>query len=114
MSSILSYDASVTATVELLAKGCVILNSVEIENPNTTPVYLQLFDAVQVSDVTIGSTAPTTTREIPEGDGTTNGVRIIDFADAPRFESGLCYAITTTRSGSTAAASVCQVNFARS
>lgn len=114
MSSITTYDASVTATTELLAKGCVLINSVEVENPNTSVVYLQLFDAALTTDVTLGSTAPTTTRLIPAGDGTNNGVRILDFTDPLRFEVGVVYAITTTRSGSTAPSSVCQINFSRS
>lgn len=115
MNSIQTYDASVTGVTELLAKGCVELNSVEVENPNLTVVYLQLFDAVATGDVTLGTTAPTSTRLIPAGlGGGDNGVRIIESARPPRFELGLVYAITTTRSGSTSPASVCQVQFDRS
>lgn len=112
MSTLQSYDASVTATATLLAKGSVGLCAVEVENPNTVPVYLQLFSAVAAADVTLGSTTPNSTRLIPAGLGSgDNGVRIIEFADPPRFDPGLVYAITTTRSGSTAAGAVCQVNF---
>ncbi len=115
MNTIVTYDSSVTATAELLAPGYVELHSVEVNNPNVVQVYLQLFDAQAAADVTLNSTVPTTTRLIPAGDGTNNGVRILDFSDGPiRFNLGLVYAITTTAAGSTAAGSVCTINFARS
>lgn len=115
MDTIPTYDNSVTATVEKLVAGSQKLHTVEVENPNTTIVYLQLFDAAATTDVTLGSDTPTTTRLIPAGDGTNHAVRIIDFADGPvRFNDGICYAITTTATGSTAASSACRVNFTHS
>lgn len=105
-----TYDASVTATVELLRTGNVVLMAVEVENPNTDPVYLQLFDAAAVTDVTIGTTTPTDTRMIPAGAG--GGVNTSRLIEIPRrFGLGLCYAITTTRSGSTAPSTACPCNF---
>jgi hypothetical protein len=114
MNAITTYDASVTGVVELLAVGYCNLESVEIENPNTTVVYLQLFDSATTAAVTLGTTVPNTTRLIPAGDGVASGVRIIEFNAPLRFGSGIVYAITTTRSDNTSPASVCQINFARS
>jgi hypothetical protein len=115
MDTIPTYDASVTGTVEKLVQGSQKLHTVEVENPNTTVVYLQLFDAAATTDVTLGTTAPTTTRLIPAGDGTNNGARILDFSEGPvRFNNGICYAITTTRSGSTSPSTACPVNFTHS
>jgi hypothetical protein len=104
------YDASVTATAELLRTGSIVVQSVEIENPNTVQVYLQLFDAAAATDVTLGSTTPVDTRMIPEGSGGGfNTSRLIDIPK--RFTLGCVYAITTTRSGSTAPSTACPCNF---
>lgn len=104
------YDASVTATVELLRTGSIVVESIEVLNPNTTQVYLQLFDAAAASDVTLGATTPTVTRMIPEGSGGGyNTARLIEIPT--RFTLGCVYAITTTASGSTAPSSACSCNF---
>ncbi len=105
------YDAAGTGTATLLRTGYTSLHTVEVENPNTVPVYLQLFDAVGVSSVTLGTTVPTSTRYIPAGDGTENGVRILDFVAPVRASFGYVYAITTTRNGLTAPGSACPLNF---
>ncbi len=109
------YDAAGTATATLLRGGYTTLNFVEVENRNTVPVYLQLFNAATAGAVTLGTTTPDQTRMIPAGAGGSpevNTSRLIDTQDAPMiFGSGLVYAITTTRSGSTAAANTCPINF---
>ena len=106
------YDASVTGVTELLQTGYTILESAEVENINTTPVYLQLFDAAATTDVTLGTTTPTDTRMIPAGAGTPNNTaRLFGNDIRRRFGAGIVYAITTTRSGSTSPATACPVNF---
>ena len=42
------------------------------QNPNTYPVFVKFFNALS-ANVTMGTTAPTWERQIPAGDGTTQG-----------------------------------------
>lgn len=110
MSSIPYYLATATATATLVRTGYLHLHSIEVENPNTSQVYIQLFDAAAATDVTLGTTTPTQTYAIPAGDGTENGVRTKHFESPLRFGSGLVFAVTTTRNGSTAPGTACPVN----
>lgn len=106
------YDASGTATATLLRTGNVALDNVEAENINTAICYLQLFDAAAASDVTLGSTTPTTTRMIPMGGGAAAPVsRLLDPHKSIGFCKGLVYAVTTTRSGAVAPTSAVPLNF---
>ncbi len=88
----------------------IVVVATEIENPNTVPVYLQLFDAATAGAVMLGSTVPVDTRMIPQGaGGGINAGRLIDIAR--RFGLGCVYAVTTTATGSTAAGTNCVINF---
>jgi hypothetical protein len=100
------FVASVTNTVLLLAKGYTRLASVNVLNANAAIVYLQLFDAAAAADVTIGTTVPDKTIKIEA-----SVAPIISFNIPPRFNKGLCYAITTTDTGAIAVGSACDVNF---
>ncbi len=108
-----AYDPAGTATVVLLRTGYTILNALEAENQNITPIYVQLFDSATAGGVTLGTTTPIQTYYVPTGaGGGQNTARLIDFTSAPlTFGFGLCYAVTTTRSGLTAPASVTPLNF---
>ena len=104
------FDSSVTATAELLKTGHTALLSVEVENPNTSPVYLQLFDVAATTSVTLGSTTPTVSRMVPAGaGGGVNSARLIEIPTG--FTNGCVYAITTTATGAVAPTSVCLLNF---
>ena len=101
-ASIPLFDATADETVTLVKAGYTLLHGFEIENANTTKMYIQFFDAAAATDVTLGTTVPNATYYIPPGDGTENGVRGKDYANSPsRYGKGLCYAITTTNTGLT-------------
>ncbi len=103
-------DTAATATATLLRAGMIVVMAVEVENPNTVPVYLQLFDAATAGAVTLGVTVPDDTRMIPQGAG--NGIntsRLMEFGR--RFGLGCVYAVTTTATGATAAGTNCVINF---
>lgn len=111
-ASIPLLDLTADETLTLIKTGYTLLHRVELENPNTTGMYLQLFDAAAVSDVTLGVTTPTAVIPIPAGDGTENGIRAIGYESAPpRFYKGLVYAVTTTATGSTGPTTELPANF---
>lgn len=71
-------------------------------NPNATDLWVQLFDAAETTDVTLGTTVPDWFTFIPAGDGTNDGAVIDDFYNAPvQFQKGIVYAVTTTVGGAT-------------
>lgn len=110
-SSIPYYQPTGNETLRLVKSGFTLLHDLEVENPNTSQMYIQLFDAAATSAVTLGTTTPAQTYVIPAGDGTENGVRTKEFGDAAlRFGLGLVWAITTTRSGSTGPGTACPTN----
>jgi len=100
-----------SSTAVLVKANLTWLHSMEVENPNTTQVYIQLFDAKAVSDVTVGTTTPDQTYVVPAGDGTDNGAKIKDYSDPLRFHKGLVFAVTTTATGNGDPSSECPVNF---
>ena len=102
------FDSSVVATVELAVGHAVALHALEVQNPNGSDGWLQLFDAAAAADVTIGTTAPKQSYLIPN-----NGANDKAFGDNPiGFELGLCYAVTTTATGLTALGTGCVLNLA--
>jgi hypothetical protein len=111
--SVPALDQAVTATATLLRTGYVSLNAMEIDNPNASVVFVQLFDAATAGAVTLGTTTPVQAYQVPVG-GAGNALvsRLIDYSNGPlRFSAGMVYAVTTTRTGSTAPASNCIINF---
>jgi hypothetical protein len=76
-----------------------------IGNSNTSAVYVQLFDALTGS-VTLGTTSPKLSLMIPAG-GAANVFSDTGIA----FATGISFACTTTRSGSTGPTSTIDVNF---
>lgn len=95
------FDESVTGTAELLKAGGTYLTKINVENTDTTKAYLQLFDAAALTDVTLGTTAPTYVIPIPA-----SGLVIDDHANGLRFSLGVVYAVTTTPTGNTAPGAV--------
>lgn len=75
------------------------LMRIECWNPNTTPVFLQLFDSA--TSITLGTTIPTKSIECPAGNGTQDGIYDHEY-NGIKFTAGLRVVATTTRTGSTA------------
>lgn len=67
-----------------------------VSNTNSTPVYIQFFDAL-VANVTPGTTAPTFFLAVPA-----NGVLDGEFPIPPAFSTALVICATTTPAGGTA------------
>jgi len=99
------FDSSVVATVERAQAGATSLCGIQLQNANAAVAYLQLFNAAATADVTIGTTAPT---KVIKCEASVE--KAIDFPHPPLFASGLCYAITTTPTGSTALGAACTLN----
>lgn len=72
-----------------------------VDSSNTTPVYVQVFDATAAA-VTVGTTPPTWTLQIPEaaasGAATEN---LLPSATCVSYGTALTVAATTTRTGNT-------------
>ena len=82
----------------LVQAGPTLLYSAHFANTVAGISYLQLFDAVQLSDVTLGTTTPTVVIPV-----LTSGVLSMDLAKPLYFNKGLCAFSTTTATGSSAA-----------
>lgn len=75
---------------------------------NTSLVYVQLFNAASGS-VTIGTTAPLLSYDVPAGTSGGGNNPQIPIQGAP-FSTALSWACTTARSNSTGASSPCDIN----
>lgn len=94
------WAPTVAGTVLLASKGLTKLTSAQVQNGTAAILYLQLFNAVAAADVTIGTTAPDKVLKVEA-----SVAPFFTFANPPEFKLGLCYATTTTATGSTGAAS---------
>lgn len=105
-----AFEASHAGGVsEVTAKASAgLLKWIHVSNPNTTDVFLQIFNA---SNPTPGSTTPTLSFCIPGGTGASNrGCYNQEFgAVGVTMSTAITYTITTTASGSTAPGSACTV-----
>lgn len=71
----------------------------EVQNPNDTDAYIQLFD--ESGTVTVGTTTPTLSLLVPAGNGTDDGAMDKLWSlGAPKFLNSIKYACTTTATGS--------------
>jgi hypothetical protein len=94
-------DAAVTATKVLVKSGAVDIRGITVYNPGMATAFLQLFDAAQTADVTLGSTAFDEMFMIPAGS------QIVIEPENKIYNSfalGLVYAATDTATGSNAPA----------
>ena len=79
-----------------------VVGDLTVSNPNTSEVWIQIFDKAN-SGVTVGTTTPDLSYPCPPGDGTNSMTStIIDNSSLTPFVTGFTFAITTTRTGSTA------------
>ena len=104
------YEAShAGGSSEVTAKGSGgLLKWINVTNPNTTDVWLQIHDA---TNPTIGSATPLVAFVIPGGTGASNrAIYNQEFgAVGITFATAITYTITTTASGSTAPSSAVSV-----
>lgn len=66
-------------------------------NPNSSVAYIQVFDALQASDVTLGTTDPKATYGVPATSGAN-----VELTRGLKIQNGIVIAVTTTAKGSTA------------
>jgi hypothetical protein len=87
-----------TTVTSIKASAAGQLYMLDCSNTNTATVFIQLFDAATAVGVTLGTTTPTLSFEIPPG--TSNGFSL--SLVGMQFSSGLQAAATTTATGLTA------------
>jgi hypothetical protein len=105
------YHASVsTAAKTTVYDGPGVIGDFTVSNPNTDEVWIQFFDSL-AAGVTVGSTTPDLSYPCPPGDGTNSETSPVFPSGAQvQFDTGMTFAITTTRTGSTAAAAAVTIN----
>jgi hypothetical protein len=96
---------NLTNVVQAIKASAGRLYGWQIFNPNTTPIWVQMFYQA-VASVTLGTTAPTMSLGIPAG-GTSSLMSDIGMASGTAWTA----AATTTRNGSTAPATNVDANF---
>ena len=98
------FDATGDNTAQTIKGGPGQLYALEVQNPNVTAAYLQLFDA---TSPTVGTTTPVQSFYVPGSGGMDKCFSIpLEFAVAIK------YACTTTATGSTGPAVGLVVNAA--
>lgn len=101
-----TYSGSVGATLTAVKGSAGQMYGAVIGNSGSSAAYVQIFDAATVGAVTLGTTAPKLSFFIPAGGGLTR-----DFSNGVVFSSGIIFACTTTRAGSTAPTNTVDVNY---
>jgi len=103
------FDASVTNVVELMYTGQAALTKIAVDNTDVAKVYLQVFDAAAVTDVTIGTTVPDYVIPVLASSRQND-----DHVQGLMFKKGICYASTTTAAGAIAPGAVSAISAAYS
>lgn len=91
------FDSSVDNTVQVLKASSGRLYAVEIQNPNTTDVWVQFFDAATLF---VGMSTPLFSLFVPKGSSSGRGARSETFVVPIQFDNSIKYAATTTPTGS--------------
>lgn len=92
------HDPAATNTKVLLAAGPRLLHAVDAYNgAGAADAFVQLFDAANTAQVTLGSTVPRWVLPVPKGGGNAPV-----YTEPLPFEHGLVLAVTSTASGSSA------------
>lgn len=97
------YSGSVTNSPTSIKGSAGQLYGWYIYNPNATVAYVQIFDSGSIS---LGTTVPVLSLGIPPG----AGANVFSDTGFP-FTNNIAYAVTTTRTGSTAPSSSVDTNF---
>lgn len=87
------FDGDVNNTAQTIVQAPVRLFSIDVINPNSSPAYLQLFDAALAS-VTVGTTTPSYVLYVPA-----SGSISKDFEGGAYFATAATMAATTTATG---------------
>jgi len=108
MSESNSTPDGLDATAQQVFIGRGNLYGLLIENNTGTDMYVQIFDAADTGDVTVGTTKPDLSFRIPA-----DGAFGKDVNDSPFafFEKGVVVAGTTTRDGNSSPASKATATF---
>jgi hypothetical protein len=101
----ISYQSALTNTKVAVKASAGNLYGYHIYNPNTSVVYIQIFNLASAS-VTLGTTTPTMVLVVPA-----NGWLELMFPVPISFGTAITLAATTTASGSTAPSSTLIANF---
>lgn len=105
--SVRAYSNSITATVVAVDTGSCRFCWFDIGNVNATVAYVQIFNR-PAANVTLGTTAPLLSIEVPASSG-----RVVASGILMNFGGdGFSIAATTTRTGLTALVSTVDVNIA--
>lgn len=94
------FNASVDAAVKV-ESGMVHINHIAVTHANSSPAWLQMFDAATASAVTLGTTVPDATFPITQAGSGQRGMLLLALHKPIRFPTGLVIAVTTTQNGST-------------
>jgi hypothetical protein len=90
-----SLTNSVISVTNLQSAVSGVVRRITIGNPGDATAYVQVFDAVLTSDVTLGSTSAKAVFGIAPGEA-------LEVEPNVRYTKGLAIAATTTPTGSTA------------
>jgi len=85
--------------------GATRLGGYYIDNPNSSSVYLQIFDAKSAGDVTLGTTAPKLSLSIPA-----SGAANLSIGNGIRFFYGIVIAFTAGRANNVSPGTNCDYN----
>ena len=100
-----TFQNALSTTPKLLNGATTHLAGWYLHNPSNATAYVQFFDALTTSAVTLGSTTPTLSFGIPAGSSANlNTTSIV-------FNSGVVVAATTTATGSSAPSTALECNF---
>lgn len=95
------YNKRDLSGLYLYKSGTAQLCGWNIINTNAAIAYIQLFNASDITNVTLGTTSPTLILAVPTGAGSTVFAMISD-SNKMSFPLGIVAAATTTPTGSTA------------
>jgi hypothetical protein len=99
------YSGSITNTVTSVKSSAGQLYGWHLYNPNASAAYVQIFN-LATGSVTLGTTGPTMALTLPANSGAT-----MNLPQGIPFGTAISIAVTTTRTGSTAPGSSCDLNF---
>ncbi len=106
-----NYQSGLTTTAIPIKIGPGRLYAVEVSNPNTVSIWVQLFD-LQSGQITLGTTPPKLSMMIPKGASATDAGGMDKlWADGVEFTAAITAYATTTPTGLTAPATALSANF---
>lgn len=106
------FNNSVNAAV-LVETGMVKINHISVSHANSSPAWIQMFDADTTGDVTIGTTTPSASFPVTQAASGQHGTLLFVPRKAIRFPTGLVIAVTTAPAGSTGITKKASVSLGR-